>query len=113
MPLQRLLLFLLGCIGTRSLFVYLSYRYTQFLPYMGYLALIPEVGFARIFAGGLRKTGIEVSGEKIRWNNLRPVHSALYGGFAYSAIHKNPNSWMILFLDTALGLGSFLAHHYG
>ena len=27
----------------------------------------------------LRKTGLEVFGDKIWWNNLRPIHGILYG----------------------------------
>jgi hypothetical protein len=65
-----------------------------------------------IFLTGIRKTGFEVFGEKIWWNNLRPVHALLYTLFAYNAIHKNKNSWMFLLADVVFGLLSFLWHHY-
>ena len=43
---KRFLMFLIGCIGTRSLFVYLAKNASEkYLMYMGYLALIPAVGF--------------------------------------------------------------------
>ena len=112
MNTQRLLTFLIGCIGTRSLLTYVAYRYTRYLPYMGYIALIPAVGFAVIFAGGFRKTGVEVAGEKIWWNDLRPVHSALFGLFAISAIQQNVHAWMFLLIDTLLGLASFTQHYF-
>lgn len=79
---------------------------------MGVLALIPAIGFAVIYVGGLRPTGMEVGGEKIWWNDLRPVHSALFGLFALSAIQKNANAWIFLLLDTLLGLGSFMRHYF-
>jgi hypothetical protein len=81
---KRFLLFLVGCIGTRSLFVYLAKNAsTQILMYMGYLALLPAIGFIYIYISGARKTGGEVFGEKIWWNDLRPLHSVLYFIFAF------------------------------
>ena len=113
METKRLLLFLVGCIGTRSLLAYISKTISpEYLSYMGYAALVPAFGFAYIFLTGSRKTGAEVFGEKIWWNNLRPVHSFLYFAFAYNAINKNKNSWMFLFIDVLFGLTSFLLHHF-
>ena len=67
---KRFLLFLIGCIGIRSLFVYIAKNVnTQLLMYMGYLALIPAVGFFYIYLSGSRQTGAEVFGEKI-WINV-------------------------------------------
>lgn len=110
---KRILLFLVGCIGTRSLLVYIAKTVDiNYLPILGYLALLPAAGFLYIFVSGVRKTGLEVFGEKIWWNNLRPIHALLYIIFAYNAIHKNKNAWMILLADVAFGLASFLWHHY-
>jgi len=110
---KRFLLFLIGCIGTRSLFVVLAkYISTEYLKYLGYLALLPAIGFMYIYLSGSRKTGAEVFGEKIWWNNLRPLHSILYFLFAYNAIIGNKQSWIILLIDVLIGLISFLIHHY-
>lgn len=65
-----------------------------------------------IYLTGSRQTGVEVLGDKIWWNNLRPLHALLYGLFAYNAIKGNPNSWIFLFLDVIIGLISFLTYHY-
>ena len=109
----RFLLFLFGCIGMRSLFVIIAKNVSiQYLQYLGYLALLPAIGFIYIFITGSRKTGPEVLGDKIWWNNLRPLHALLYGLFAYNAIKGNPNSWMFLLLDVTIGLISFLVYHY-
>ena len=109
---QRFLMFLIGCIGIRSLFVIIAkYINTKYLKYLGYLALLPAIGFIYIYLTGSRKTGAEVFGEKIWWNNLRPVHSILYFLFAYNAIIGNKQSWIYLLIDVLIGLISFLIHH--
>ncbi len=107
------LLFLIGCIGMRSLFVIIAKHASEtYLKYFGYLALLPAVGFLYIYFTGSRQTGAEVFGEKIWWNNLRPIHAVLYLLFAYNAIIGNKKSWIYLLVDVLLGLSSFLLHHY-
>ncbi len=109
---KRMLLFLIGCIGTRTLFVLLAkYLDTKYLPFMGYLALAIASGFAIIFLTNSRDTGPEVFGDKIWWNNLRPVHALLYFIFAYLAITKNNNAWVALLIDVLIGLFSFIMFH--
>jgi len=110
---KRLILFLFGCIGTRSLLVYLAKTTNNtFLMYLGYLALLPAIGFFYLYFTGSRKTGPEVFGDKIWWNNLRPIHGLLYSLFAYNAIIGNTNAWIYLLVDVLLGLTSFLIFHY-
>ena len=112
--LQKIfLMFLIGCIGLRSIFVIIAkYINIKYLKYLGLLALIPAIGFIYIYLTGSRKTGAEVFGKKIWWNNLRPIHSILYFLFAYNAIIGNKESWIYLFVDVVIGLISFLLHHY-
>jgi hypothetical protein len=110
---KRFLLFLVGCIGTRLLLVYIAKNInTTLLRYMGYITLLPAFGFMYIFLTGSRKTGAEVLGDKIWWNDLRPIHALLYFAFSYNAINGNPYSWVYLFVDVMLGLVSFLAYHF-
>ena len=110
---QRILLFLIGCIGIRSLFVIIAkYAIPMYLKYLGYLALLPAMGFIYIYLTGSRKTGAETFGDKIWWNNLRPIHSILYFLFAYNAIMGNKQSWIYLLVDVLIGLMSFLIYHY-
>jgi hypothetical protein len=110
---KRFLMFLVGCIGVRLLFVIITKNiHTTYLKYLGYLALLPAIGFMYIYVTGSRKTGAEVFGEKIWWNELRPVHSILYFLFAYNAIIGNPQSWIYLLVDVVIGFISFLIHHY-
>ena len=112
---KRFLLFLIGCIGTRFVFVLLAKNIglqLQYLPYLGYLALLPAIGFMYIYFTGSRQTGMEVFGEKIWWNDLRPLHSLLYFLFAYNAIIGNKQAWIYLFVDVLIGLISFLVYHF-
>jgi hypothetical protein len=110
---QRILLFLIGCIGTRAMFVVIAkYINVKYLKYLGFLALLPAFGFIFIYLTGSRKTGPETFGDKIWWNNLRPIHSILYFLFAYNAIIGNKKAWIYLLVDVLFGLTSFLIHHF-
>jgi hypothetical protein len=110
---KRFLLFLFGCIGSRTLLVYIAKTAKEtYLKYLGFLALIPAIGFIYLFITGKRKTGSEVFGDKIWWNNLRPVHGLFYTLFAYNAINGNLNAWIYLLVDVIFGLTSFLIFHY-
>jgi len=108
---KRVLLFLLGCIPIRLTIVYLASLpiYTSLL---GKLAIIPAIGFLIIFFFGLRKTGVETMGKPIWWNNLRPIHAIFLLIFSYLAINKNKNAWIILLLDTIIGLIAWNIHHF-
>ena len=110
---KRFLLFLFGCIGIRTLFVVLAKIANKtYLRYMGYLAILPAIEFFYLFLSGSRKTGVEVFGDKIWWNNLRPIHGLLYSLFAYNAIKGNNFAWIYLLVDVIIGLFSFLIFHY-
>ena len=110
---KRFLLFLFGCIGTRTLLVYIAKTTNKtLLMFLGYLALLPAIGFFYLFFSGTRKTGAEVFGDKIWWNNLRPIHGLLYTLFAYNAITGNQNAWLYLLVDVVVGFTSFVIFHY-
>lgn len=110
---NRFLLFLIGCIGTRSLLVYLATTKNQtILNIMGGIAFIISFSFIYLYITDGRKTGPEVFGDKIWWNDLRPIHGLLYFLFAYFVFIKNENAWVFLAIDVVIGLISFLAYHY-
>ncbi len=109
---KRALMFLLGCMVTRASLTILAKTRTDFLPILGVLASIISIGFAIIYIFGLRKTGAEVFGKPIWWNNLRPVHSVLYGTFAYLAINKNKDAWKVLAADTLIGLLAWINNSF-
>lgn len=109
---KRALLFLIGCIGTRSLLAYIAkIAQPKWLTIMGYIALAPVIGWIYIILTGSRQTGPEVFGDKIWWGDLRIIHATLYALFAYFAINKDPGAWRFLAVDVAFGLLAFLWHH--
>ena len=110
---KRFLLFIFGCIVTRLVITfYVKELDKKYLPIAGYIALVPAIGFLTIYFFNLRKTGQEVFGDKIWWNNIRPIHGILYLLFAYLAINKNKDSWKILLIDVIIGLTMFIKYHY-
>ncbi len=110
---KRFMLFLIGCIGSRLLLVHFARNIDiKLLKYLGYLLLIPAFGFFYIYLTGIRKTGVEVFGDKIWWNDLRPIHGLLYLLFSYNAINGNKCAWIYLFIDVLFGLTSFLTYHF-
>ena len=110
---KRFLLFLFGCIPTRLAIVFLAKNISlQYLPILGYIALIPAIGFIYLYLSGSRTSGPETFGDKIWWNNLRPIHALFYFIFAYNAINKVNYSWIYLLYDVIFGLISFLIFHY-
>ena len=110
--LMRACLFLIGCMGTRFGLAYLAKSIRlEYLPYMGIPALAIAISFATIYIMGWRQTGPEVRGDRIWWNALRPVHAALWFTFAILALAKRRDAWIVLLVDTLLGLGSFVMYH--
>lgn len=110
---ERFVLFLVGCIGSRLLFTYIAKNINvEYLPYLGYIALLPAIGMLYIYISGSRDYGVEAGG-KIWWNSMRPIHSLLLFLFAYNAIIKNKDvAWKIILLDTIIGLGAFINQHF-
>ena len=76
---KRFVLFLCGCITLRAIFVVIAKLINKdYLPILAIIGLIMGLGFLIVYIGGFRKTGPEVMGQQIWWNNLRPVHALLY-----------------------------------
>lgn len=108
----RFFLFIFGCIGSRSLFTLASYYSPAWiLQILGFIALIPVIGWFYIIFIGSRDTGLEVFGDKIWWKNLRPIHMILWGFFSFLAINGNRSAWIVLLVDTVIGLTAFLCYH--
>jgi hypothetical protein len=110
---KRFILFLIGCMGARFLFVYLAkIASLTFLKFMGIIALIISIGFISIYFFGLRKKGFEIGDQIIWWNSLRPFHALTYAIFAYMALSGMQNhAWKVLLIDVIFGLAVFLIHH--
>ena len=108
---ELFLLFIFVCMGIRLSMAYLAKRISgKYLQLMGYIMTVPSFGFAYIYVTGSRNKGR--FDQKAWWNDLRPIHSVLYGLFAWNAINKRSYSWIFLFADAIFGLISFLTHYY-
>jgi hypothetical protein len=129
MPLteiQRYSLFLIGCIGLRSLLAYSAYYLSnsstggsvnsesskKLLRILAIIAILIGISFFTIYLTGSRKTGIETGGQKIWWNNQRPIFGVLWLSFGITALLGYKWCWIFLLLDVLLGLTSFLNHHF-
>tara|TARA_B100001094_G_scaffold317589_1_gene360173 strand:+ start:2181 stop:2555 length:375 start_codon:yes stop_codon:yes gene_type:complete len=110
---KRFLLFIFGCITSRLLLVFISKNINNnYLPYISIITLTFSLGFTTIYLGNYRKTGGEVMGGKIWWNDIRPIHASLYILFSLFALKKKSYSWIILLIDAIFGLFVFLYHYY-
>ena len=110
---KRFILFLGGCIPMRlSLAALAKYLPNHLLPLLGYIMLIPAIGFLYLYMTGKRTTGLELFGQPIWWASLRIIHSILYFLFSYLAIMKNKQAYVVLFVDALLGFFFFMFHHY-
>lgn len=104
-------LFLFGCIPARVALVLVVAAFAKSPEVLKGLAVITGViaiGFATIYAFGLRTTGIETGGKPIWWNDLRPVHAALYAVAAVAAWNgRGDIAWKVLAADVVLGLWAY------
>ena len=107
---KTLILFLLGCIPLRILFVVIAKMVNvKYLPYLGILALGPSLGFLFLhFNSSYRTKG--VFGQTAWWNRL--VHGLLYLAFAVFAILGNLNAYLFLLIDVIYGFSGFIYYHW-
>lgn len=111
---KRRLLFLLGCIPTRILLAYgVSRLSPQHLRMTSYVAFIVAFAFIYLVVSGTRKSGAETFGKPIWWTpHMRIIHATFYVIFGYMAFQKNPNAYLILYVDALVGLLAFLMHEF-
>lgn len=117
-PGIRAALFLVGCIGSRAALAYAAHAAASpaapawALRVMGLGGLAISVAFFAIFFMGWRTTGREVFGDKIWWDDLRPVHAGLYLAFAALALRGRRGAWVPLAIDVTVGLTAFLIQRW-
>ena len=108
----RFFVFIIFCFGSRLTFTLISaIAATWLLRVMGVIALFPVLGWFYFIFIGTRDRGIELFNELIWWKDLRPLHMLLWGFFAYLAITGNHKAWIVLLIDSFIGLSAFLIHH--
>lgn len=95
------------CVAARLMLVLIAYHLSgnrMYLRLLGFLALIPAIGFMLIWMFRWRRTGVEVGGGPIWWDALRPVHSLLFATFAFLAIGGYPRAYVVLLADVYIGI---------
>ena len=109
---KRFLLFLGLCIPSRLLLTYVSYKIdNKYKIYLGIVTLIIALGFLKIYFFGSETADSQLKWlgeEKIWWNSLRLIHGFLYLITSIILFLKNKYSWIVLAIDTLIGLLSFL-----
>ena len=107
---NRIKLFLFACVTLRLAIVYIVKITPQnYLPYIGYIAIIVSIGFAYNF---IKPKKIGAFGQKAWWNYMRPIHSILYLILAILAIQKNKYAYIPTLIDVIIGLIAFINHHF-
>ena len=107
---KRFVLFLFLCIPLRLFIAYSVYK-RKHVDLFKFILLFIGFGFAYIYALDLRKTGGEVFGDKIWWNNLRPFHAFNYLLTSYMLHNKIKRSEYVILFDTIVGLLKFFIYH--
>ena len=109
----QLLLFIFGCLTVRTVLVviipHLSENILRFVA--GPIFLLISIGFAVIYIGNLRKTGIETMGKPIWWNHMRPLHGALYFLAATLAMRGSQYASIPLAADVIVGVLASAIHY--
>jgi hypothetical protein len=115
METKRIIIFLFGCILTRLFITLIAMKIKPtLLPYFGYIALGIAISFFYLYFVGNATADAQLEwlgDKKIWWNELRPVHGSLFLLFAIFAIQQKSYSWVLLLIDTLVGLGAWLIHH--
>jgi hypothetical protein len=113
-PLQkRYALFLGGCIPARLLLVGLAKHLPLgWLPWFGLITLTMGLGFLYLYFTNGRQTGVETGGARIWWQRFRIVHGFNYTLYSLMAFQRMRQGYWVLLLDTLIGLGLFVQHHF-
>ena len=110
---KRFINFLFLCIPLRIYLAYLSKNVKkENKKYIFIFYLLIGFGMLILFFGKYRKTGIEIGGDVIWWNHLRPLHAFIYLYFSYLYYINNDKAHEILIYDIVIGLVSFFNYHY-
>lgn len=73
--------------------------------------LAVAAAWAYLYASGMRTTGLEVLGDRIWWNALRPVHAVMYVVAAWAVLRSSRLAPVVLYADVVLALVAFVVFH--
>ena len=105
---QRILYFLLGCIGVRSILaVSPIYIPENMLPILGIITITIGTSFLFLYFTNGRMNAPE-GGGVTWWAKYRLIHGLLYVTASIYLFQKQRTSWIPLTIDLLLGLVVFL-----
>jgi hypothetical protein len=106
-------LFIFGCVLARLALGIAAFKvHPRMLQVMGALFACTSLAMLILYFTKGRKTGPEVFGGSIWWNDHRIVHAAFYAVFAALAVQKNKHAGWALLADAMYGLLIFTLHHF-
>lgn len=119
---ERILTFLFGCILLRSILVYLAYYFKEnkhqyFLYLLSAVCFLIGLSMVLIYFGiGRESADKQLLGWKdddpvLWWNDLRIIHGFLFILFAILTSLNYNNTWIILLIDTLIGISAWRIHH--
>jgi len=92
--------------------MYLSNHYAKdYSQYFVLIALLFGIAQFYLYITDSRKTGIEVFGADIWWNQLRPVHGMLYLLFCVYIYKKQNHAYIPLLIDIVIAIIAFVLYH--
>lgn len=101
---KRVVLFLVGCIGTRLLMAYIPQTLPKnALPIMGIAIAIMGLGFLYLWITNSRLNAQEAGG-KTWWAHLRLVHASLYIAAAIYLFKGDRSASIPLVIDVISGI---------
>ena len=104
-------IFLFACFTFRiAISIFAKIININYLPIIAIFTSIISLSFLRGFILNSPKTGF--FDNKVWWQNYRIVHSFNFGLFSFLAFCKNPNSWIVLFIDAWLGVAFFINKYF-
>lgn len=107
-----ILYFFIGCIGARlALTLLAKYINTKYLPYLSIITLLIGLGFLKKFIT-YKNNEKGFFGNKVWWNNYRLIHSFFYLTFSVLAFNKYKDAYLILLIDTILGVIFFINKYF-
>lgn len=112
--LKRGLIFLIFCIGSRILLVYIAYK-KQYVEILSLITLLIGISFIKLAIGPktVADKQIEWLGDAdIWWHGMRLFHGILYISFALSYVSGYEYSWLFLLIDVFFGMIVWVMHSF-
>ena len=97
------------CIAARFALVVLAYRLEKSAHREAAAAAAAAVGVGFLAVWGRRMSAFESTarGGRVWWNDLRPLHAALWLLYAALAARSVEHAWAVLALDLAVGVAAW------